>query len=1019
MRGTSIGATIPRTAQLSNDILVKTTAYALCTALVFVLLVGEGSADTNNTAPVLDPIPTTTISETETATIVLIASDPDDDPITYSTNALFGTLSGNTFTWETSYGDSGSYNIEFTVSDGNLTDTETGVINVGNANKAPVLDTITTVTINETETATIVLSASDPDGDTLTYSTNAAFGSIRKNTFTWSTGYGDSGTYNIEFTVSDGDLTDTETGVINVENSNRAPVLSPIGDQSINENTQLSLTVSASDDEGETLTYSAVDLPTGATLDGLTGLFTWIPTYDQARTYSVQFSVTDGTYIDSETVAIKVNDVNRPPILDSIGSKSVNENIELSFTVSASDEDSGDSLTYSAVDMPNGANFDSSTRLFTWTPAFDQAGTYSVQFSVTDETDVDSETVTITVNNVNRAPILVSIGSKSVDENIELSFTVSAEDEDTDDTITYSAVDLPTGATLNSLTGVFSWTPAFDQAGTYPVQFSVTDETDIDSETVTITVNNVNRVPILNPIGSKSVDENIELSFTVSSSDEDTDDTITYSAVDLPTNATLNSSSGVFEWTPAYDQARTYSVQFSVTDGTYSDSETVAITVNDVNRAPALDSITGILINEAETATIVLVASDPDGDTITYSTNATFGVLTDNTFTWTSGYKDDGIYYLKFTVSDGDLTDTEIGVIVVGDADRPPVLNDIGSKSANQNKELSFTLNATDLDGDILIYSAIGLPTGANLNGSSGLFKWIPSDTQAGTYNVIFQVTDQLLQDSETVKITVDGVNTISAPTGFGGGSGRSVVSTGEEFENIEVRDVIRVYVHKDSTIVYNFKEEINAIDLIKFDAKISAGYVAATIEVLKDTSAIVSTAPPGEVYQNMNIWIGNAIYATGDRIENPIIEFKVARSWITENNIDISKIQLCRYSSDAWNSLPTTKINEDKKYIYFTSKTPGFSPFAITEISDTPITNKMTENMSATYFTPPSTLSDDAKVPVSETADVPNEQEKSAPFALIIGLIGISALIAVIVVKKEEIKGWIDQKRDSSWDWE
>ncbi len=106
---TSTGGTILRTAQSSYDILAKTTVYALCVAIVFVLLVGVGSAD-NNTAPVLDPISTVTINETETATIVLTASDDDGDSVTYSTNASFGILSGDTFTWITGHDDYGIYN---------------------------------------------------------------------------------------------------------------------------------------------------------------------------------------------------------------------------------------------------------------------------------------------------------------------------------------------------------------------------------------------------------------------------------------------------------------------------------------------------------------------------------------------------------------------------------------------------------------------------------------------------------------------------------------------------------------------------------------------------------------------------------------------------------------------------------------------------------------------------------------------------------------------------------------------
>ena len=90
----------------------------------------------------------------------------------------------------------------------------------------------------------------------------------------------------------------------------------------------------------------------------------------------------------------------------------------LTFTVTASDPD-GDGLTFSASNVPTGASFNPSTRVFSWTPAFGDAGNYNVTFTVTDDgspAESDSEVVTISVGNVNRPPVLGTIGSKSVDE---------------------------------------------------------------------------------------------------------------------------------------------------------------------------------------------------------------------------------------------------------------------------------------------------------------------------------------------------------------------------------------------------------------------------------------------------------------------------------------------------------------------------------------------------------------------------------------------------------------------------
>lgn len=91
--------------------------------------------------------------------------------------------------------------------------------------------------------------------------------------------------------------------------------------------------------------------------------------------------------------------------------------------------------------------------------------------------------------------------------------------------------------------------------------------------------------------------------------------------------------------------------------------------------------------------------------------------------------------------------------------DTVPVLNAIGARSIDEEGTLSFTISATDADNDNMAYSATGLPGGANFDNASGVFTWTPSDGQAGSYMVTFEVTDGYLTDSEVVTITVNEVD--------------------------------------------------------------------------------------------------------------------------------------------------------------------------------------------------------------------------------------------------------------------
>ncbi|MBU3110063.1 putative Ig domain-containing protein [Clostridium lacusfryxellense] len=180
---------------------------------------------------------------------------------------------------------------------------------------------------------------------------------------------------------------------------------------------------------------------------------------------------------------------NHAPVLNTIGSKSVVAASALTFTVSATDADS-DTLTYSASGLPTGATFNTSTKTFTWTPTISQVGSYTPTFTVSDGQVTDSETPTITVTSsasTNNAPVINTIGSKSVVAASALTFVVSATDSDGDE-LTYSANGLPTGATFNTSTKTFTWTPTTSQVGSYTPTFTVSDGQVTDSETPNITV---------------------------------------------------------------------------------------------------------------------------------------------------------------------------------------------------------------------------------------------------------------------------------------------------------------------------------------------------------------------------------------------------------------------------------------------------------------------------------------------------------------------------------------------------
>ncbi|MEK7397881.1 MAG: choice-of-anchor D domain-containing protein, partial [Candidatus Poribacteria bacterium] len=109
---------------------------------------------------------------------------------------------------------------------------------------------------------------------------------------------------------------------------------------------------------------------------------------------------------DAPAVIFTATVMNSKPKLDPIGNKNVNEGETLKFKVTAFDADQDDILSFSTGTLPRNASFDLVTNTFTFAPDYNQAGTYSVTFFVSDGTDTDSQSVSITVKNVNRPPVI-------------------------------------------------------------------------------------------------------------------------------------------------------------------------------------------------------------------------------------------------------------------------------------------------------------------------------------------------------------------------------------------------------------------------------------------------------------------------------------------------------------------------------------------------------------------------------------------------------------------------------------
>ena len=1056
----------------------------------------------SNNAPVLDFIGDQSVLENTLLTITLNATDFDDDSLTYSSNASFGTLTDSVFTWTPGYDKAGTYYVNFSVNDGLTSDSEIIGITVINVDQAPEFDyLIGDKTVDENKLLSFTISATDPDDDVVSYSANNLPNKAKLDSstgeFTWRPVNSDSGNYYVDFIATANGLNDTETITIIVGNIDQPPIFDYlIGDKTVNETELLNFTISATDPDNDTVIYSAIGLPGGGSLDSISGYFIWTPDYDDANSYDIQLVATANDLNVTETITITVNNLNREPVLTDIGSKTIQENNTLEFTLSATDADKDDLSYYMSSGLPPAATLNSTTGAFSWTPDYESEGTYTVYFTVSDGSiDSNPKYTEIKVKNTNRAPEFPKFETINTAEDSTLTLNISAFDPD-DDSLIYD-----TNVSFGIISGDnFIWTPSFGDAGTHYIEFTVFDEFMYsDTSIVKVEVDDVNRAPVLNSISplyvlkvgdtlsfnlvasdpddyslmynvtglpesaNSSLDKNTgTFSWTPVSDDADdaynavftvsdgalqdsiettiavglnnppgwetigpqqinesenliivlngsSDSTITYFASELPTGSIFDSVSGTFSWTPFYNQNGVHYVKFGMNAGGSTITEIVTITVNNVNQAPSFGYIPFYTVNESEKLSFVLNATDPDKeDVLTFSYNVSYGSISDNVFTWTPGYTanqtSNGTYYINFTVTDdGGLSDDMVVIIHVNDVNAPPELSIIESKSVVEGKELLINLTATDVDKDILTYSVLNKPENATFNSATGVFRWTPVASEVGTTSLIFGVTDGEYNDTETVAITVtksSSTSTTSSSSSGGGGGGGSL-SSGEKYENIISKDYVLKAVVKDTETVFSFYKENNSIVSVSFTSKLNGGQVKAVVEMLAGTSSQVSSSAPGNVYENMNIYIDSKLGSNA--LGNSKVNFKVEKSWIDDKEIDISTMTLCRYSS-VWVQLPTDMTGEDEYYYYFTSITPDFSPFAISSIDPSLIAGDSTaeDAVSGSSDTEDTVMSTEDAAQDGATAEPPQESSSTLPFMYIIALIGL-VVIGAFGYKKRD----------------
>jgi uncharacterized membrane protein len=634
-------------------------------------------------------------------------------------------------------------------SSSNTTSSNNITLNVTNVNDAPTTPNLVSPVDGSNVTSStgrVILSwnaSIEADNDPVTYyvflsndSSNIAFNATRTATNLQITNLDANETYYWKVLASDNSLNSSNSSTFNFTMiRDRKPIidfwnwstmltnsttdLSP----SVAENKTLSFKINASDPDDDAINFTwYLDNVNISYVQNLT--FNLTDNFTAAGSYTLKLQVQDNNSNSAEQEwSVTVTNTNREPLLDPITDKALDEDSLLEFNITALDRDE-DGLTFtsniSSISFTNAAN--NSLATVSWTPTNDYVGSNIVTFTSNDSSKNDSKTITITVTNTNDAPTITSFSpleNKTIAADVGVQrFDITFTDDDVGDYANATWFGNTTGSIVSKIASNSSnVTVTGLSKGIYNITVKVNDTSGVGNKyewKLTVTTDIVSD-ELTSPI--LSLDEAYRQNATNVTINQST-----YGDIDFG-NETLNFS-GIVSLEDAFNISQGF---ISVDTQTYpklNKNASIVMKGLSYTKAPLINLSSGF----ESTADGVLCPED-------VCTGITYDV-------------ENGI--LRFNVTHFSTYSTETNT-----TNGAPVITSTPITAAAESVSYTYDVDATDPDGNTLIFSFITNPSGMSISSTSGVISWTPTSSQIGSHSVMVNVSDDSLEVNQSFQINV------------------------------------------------------------------------------------------------------------------------------------------------------------------------------------------------------------------------------------------------------------------------
>ena len=758
-------------------------------------------AGANNAPTAQDDAATTDEDTAATIDVRANDSDADGDPLSVSLTAQpsngTATLESDTTVTYTPNADfNGSDSFTYQVSDGRGgTATATVTVTVTPVNDAPAFTTTPETAATEEEAYTYAIATTDADGDALTITAPTKPGWLTLTdhgdgtaTLAGTPGNDDVGGNAVVLRAHDGTVGTDQAFTLTVANVNDAPVAAADAattDEDVA--TTIDVLANDSDADGDALTVTITTDPSEGTAEVETdGQITYTPAANFNGTDSFTYQAADGNGgMATATVTITVDPVNDAPAFTTTPTTGITKNQAYRYEIGVSDVE-GDALTITAPTKPGWltlTDHGDGTATLAGTPGNDDVGGNAVVLRAHDGTVGTDQAFTLTVANVNDAPVAAA-DAATTDEDVATTIDVLANDSDADgDALTVTITTDPSEGTAEVETdGQITYTPAADFNGTDSFAYEISDgKGGLDTATVALTIVAVNDAPAFTTTPETAATEDVAYTYAVAVSDAD-GDALTITAPTKPGWLTLTDhgdGTATLSGTPAGSDMGANAVVLRAHDGTVDTDQPFTINVEEVNDRPVAQDDAATTF-EDNAVGINALANDTDGDgdpltlrlvtppqhgTATLATNGTPDDPSDDLFTYDPNDDFNGSDAFTYEISDGrgglDTAQVTITVTPVADA---PRFTSTAPKAATEDQPYTYPITTTDADGDALTISAPTKPDWLTLtDGGDGTatLSGTPTDTDLGPHAVELDVTDGSNTARQSFILTVSNVNDV------------------------------------------------------------------------------------------------------------------------------------------------------------------------------------------------------------------------------------------------------------------